>query len=232
MSTYLELCSLAREKCGIAGTGPADVTTQTGELARLVGYVRDAYVDIQNLHPDWLWMRSSTSFTTTASTGTYTTGSGAGTVNVAAASLGSWYRDTFRCYLTATGTNDEQFLEYIPYDAWRNTFNFGAMRSATGRPTVFSISPARGICLGQIPAAGYTVTGDYQAAPTVLAADGDTPGLPAQYHMLIVWKAAMYYGVHEAAPEVYDEGLINYKRILSQLEIDQRPDVHFAGALA
>ena len=39
-------------------------------------------------------------------------------------------------------------LPYIPYDSWRDTYQFGAIRTAYSRPVEFSIAPDRAICLG------------------------------------------------------------------------------------
>ena len=48
---------------------------------------------------------------------------------------------------------------------------------------------------------GYTITGDYFRSPTEMVADGDLPtGLPAQFHMAIVYLAMTYYAGYEAAP--------------------------------
>ncbi len=176
-------------------------------------------------------MRTSASFTTVASTHTYTLGSGAGTVGVTAANFGMWARDTARCYLTATGTSDEQFLEYIPYEAWRNNYLMGSLRSTNVRPTVFTISPAKAICTP--PAlAGYTITSDYFSAPDDLEADAGTPGLPAQFHMAIVYRALMMYGAYESASEVYDRGELEFGKLMRRMTADRTPEMSFAGALA
>ena len=214
-----------------ASPGPSTVVSQTGEYARLVTWANSAWKAIQNKNRDWDWMRASASFTTVASTSTYTLGTGAGTVGVSVATFGQWLPYTARAYLTATGTSDEQFLEYIPYEDWRDRYLMGASRSVNVRPMEFSISPAKAICIP--PAlAGYTVTLDYFTAPTDLAADADIPSLPAQYHEAIVWRALMLYGSFEGAVESYDRGKDEYKRIMAPLEAGRLPEVGFAGALA
>ena len=57
MSTYLQLCQKLRQECEVGGTGPSAVTGQTGELARLVTWIADAYTELQQEY-DWLWLRS------------------------------------------------------------------------------------------------------------------------------------------------------------------------------
>jgi hypothetical protein len=71
----------------------------------------------------------------------YPLGTGAGTVGIAVDSFGKWDRDTFRCYTTTVGTNDEQFLDEVPFDVWRDAYMLGAMRSVQTRPVVVAVGP-------------------------------------------------------------------------------------------
>ena len=41
--------------------------------------------------------------------------------------------------------------------------------------------------------------------------------------MIVVYRAMMYYGGYEAAPEVLSRGSEEYQRLYSRLEIDQLP---------
>lgn len=231
---YLGLVQRTWLESGASGTspGPSTVVSQTGEYARLVTWVNAAWQDIQTAHQDWDFLRASASFTTVANTSIYTLGApAAGTVGVTAATFGMWARDTGRCYLTATGTSDEQDLAYIPYDAWRDSYLIGALRSTNVRPSVVSISPAHGLALPPT-LAGYTVTMDYFTAPVDLAVDADIPALPAQFHMVIVWKALMMYGAYEAAPEVYQRGDIEFKKLMTRLTTDRISELTWGPALA
>lgn len=228
---FLQLTQRLRRKCRVTGTGPATVISQQEEYARLVDWVNEAWMMIQRKRPDWSWMRNSMSFPTVAGQATYTlaqiesTGTGF-------ANFGNWEKETFRNYVTATGTNSEYPMSWIPYDAWRDLYQFGATRNTTTRPTQFTISPGLGIGLGCTPIDGYTITGDYFKVASEMALDADIPDLPAQFHMAIVYRAMMFYGVSEAAPEIYDEGATNFKVIMAELELQQMPYVHIAGALA
>lgn len=225
---YLELVQRLWLESGASGTspGPSAVASQTGENQRLVTWVNEAWKDIQTAHSDWGWMRASASFTTVASTATYTIGTGAGTVGVSTATFGEWERNTARAYLTSTGTDAEVFLDYIPYEAWRNRYQFGVARGVDIQPTEFSISPAKAIC---IPPAltGYTVTLDYFTAPLDMSADGDTPALPTQYHMAIVYKAMMMYGMYESAQEVFSRGELEFSKLMRRLDESRLPEVTF-----
>ena len=74
--------------------------------------------------------------------------------------------------------------------------------------------------LWPIPDAVYTVNGEYYMDMQTMTLDADIPILP-DYHMAIVWKALMYYGAFEGAPEVYAHGQEQYEKLLSKLEINQ-----------
>ena len=228
---YLQLCQTLRRKCRVSGTGPVSVIGQNEEYARLVAFINEAWQEIQLARSNWAWMRASMSFPTVAGQGGYTPAQLLATA-AGYADFGGWALDTFRAYPTATGLVGEQGLEPISYDAWRDVYNFGANRTAQGAPTCFAVMPDQGVALGMVPLAGYTVSADYYKMATALAADADIPALPAQYHMAIVYKAMMFFGVSEAQAEIYDEGMSELKTMMSRITAQQQPEMALGGAWA
>lgn len=229
---FLELCQRTARECGVSGTGPADTTTQVGNLQRIVQWVNSAYVDIQNSRRDWDWMRQSNTFVTVDGQSTYELGTAAGQVGISVATFGMWARDTARNYLTSVGTNSEVFMDFIHYDTWRNNYMYGALRNTKTRPLQFAISPTKGICLGPVPIDGYTISCDYFTAPVELSGDSDDPIMPTWYHMAIVYRAMMFYGGYESATEVYQRGELEFGKLMSRMTADRMPEITFAGALA
>lgn len=234
---FLALVQRAMRECGSSGV-ITTVAAPIAETQRFLDWVTDAWNDIQVKHDDWEFMRSSsilglgTSFATVAGQASYPLGTGAGTAGVTAALFGKWDRETFRVQVTAQGHDNETFLDWIPYDSWRDSYMYGAMRDVQTRPVAMSIGPDKSICLGPPPDGTYTVTGDFFKAPTTMAADTDLPtGLPAQFQMLIVYGAMMKYSGYEAAPEVLQRGQIGYDRMMVDLESVYAPETYFAGAL-
>ena len=209
----------------------ATVVDQNAEFARLVLFTNEAWMSLQLARPDWKWMRYSMTFPTVAAQATYTLAqiesTGSGFTN-----FGNWARETFRVYTTSVGTNDETEMSWLPYDQWRNVYQIGATRTNETRPTQFTVTPALGIGLGCTPAVGYTVSGDYYKVATELVADIDEPSLPEQFHMAIVYRAMMFYGVSEASPEIYDEGNAEFNRMMARINLQQLPEMGIAGALA
>jgi hypothetical protein len=228
---FLALCQRLRQECGISGSGPATVVSQTGNLKRIVDWTNTAWMDIQTTHQDWDWMRTSASFTTVTSQATYALGTGTGQVGVSTATFGKWARDTFRNYVTSVGTRSEVFMDYIHYDTWRDSYMYGALRNTTTRPLQMTIAPDKSVCLGPPPIAGYTITGDYFTAPYEMSADADIPSLPTQFHMAIIYRAMMAYGAYESAPEVYQRGELEFGKLMRRMTADRVPESTWGGAL-
>jgi len=227
----LQIVQRLREKVGGAGTGPLTTVAQTGEALRLVNWCDEAWNEIQARSRQWKWMRKDFSFATTAGKNFYLPTAAAGETGIT--DFANWHDDTFRLYTTAIGRGDEQFLPSWDYETWRDTFDFGAQAAQRQRPQIWAERPRDlAIMLGNTPDAVYTVTGEYQATPLAMAVDADIPGLPARFHMIIVYRAMMLYGNYEAAPEVRAEGAEGYSRMLSMLEDDQLEQVALGEPLA
>lgn len=215
---YLQLAQKLRLKCRAPGSGPSAVTGQTAEYTRLLSYINEAWMSMQRLHTDWNFLRASCSCTTLEGISSYTAASFGISADFGYWALDYDSGDTFRCYLTATGVADEQFLGVTRYDHWRNRYLLGTNRTSYQRPAVVAAAPDRSLVVGPIPAAGYTIAGDYYKVPTELVAATDTPSLPVQFHWAIVYRAMMFYGTSEAAPEIYDEGRNEFNRLIREIQ--------------
>lgn len=191
----------------------------------MVEWFNSAWMDIQGYHQDWGWLRTSTSFVCVSGQASYTP------TQAGATNFGMWVRDSFRNYPTATGTPAEIRMNFMEYEYWRDLYQFGSNRTSTSQPAYFTITPAKSIGLGPVPTGDYTVTAEYFTMPTELSASTDTPSLPTQYHMAIVYRAMMMYGAYESAQEVYQRGEIEFKRLLRRMENDYMPEVTFGGPL-
>lgn len=234
----LQLVNKAIVECGASG-GPLTSTAGIeGSLARIAGWIDDSWSELQTLHDDWNWMRSSNilgagvSFVPASGQYTTTLGTGAGTVGVEEDDFGKWDRESFRCYTTATGTSNEQFLDDIPFDSWRNSYMLGAMRDVTTRPVAVAIGPNESVNLGPPPNGLYTITADYWVAPSIMEDDDDVPvGLPLRFHLLIVYKTMKKYAGYESAPEVASRADKEYIPLFERLESARLPIVGFSGGL-
>lgn len=218
---FLQLVNRIKQKVGIPGADLTTVQGVTGEFSRLKNWVDEAWVAIQEIHPDWDWMRKNVSFTTTPSQSSYTP------VQCGVTDLGKWKIDSFRTYITDVGVPSEVFLGELDWGLYRDTYLYGNMRNVTGRPISIAVGPSDlSLNLGLTPdTIGYTVVGEYFKEPVHLSADSDVPDFQGKYHMLIVYRAMMFYGSFESAPEVYADGLQNYNEMVRRLNNEQLQDV-------
>lgn len=223
--TFLELARKLRREAGVSGTSttPSATTNQTGEMERLVNWINDAWMDIQNSHRTWKWMRSQARVSTTSGDGTYETGDFTDDrAGGAVANFGHWLVDSFSIYLNSIGQSDERELPYMPFDDWKRLYDFGSEASLTDYPVVMTVDPTdSSIRLGRTPNGVYVVRGEFYHCASPLSGDSDEPGMPSQFHDAIVWRALMFYGEYESAPEAYSKGQNNFNRLYSRLFLNQ-----------
>jgi hypothetical protein len=226
--TFLQLVQRLKRECGVSGSDPATLQgTLPAEITRLANWVSEAWQEVQRERADWFFLRQPVSFTATAAAGRSYTPTQAGIPLLA-----SYKLDAFRCYAAALGQSNEQILPWLPYDSFRNLYLFGANAQVQARPTLFSVDPQKNLVLGPAPNEDYVIAGEAFLAPQPLVNDADTPSMPSQFHMLVVYKAMEYYGAYDNAPEVYERGKAQYGPMLVRLTIDQAPQFTFGGALA
>ena len=307
---YLQLCNRLRTNVGIVGVDMTSVTGQTGELQRVTQWVNEAWMDLQAMRQDWMWLRKSVAFPTVANQISYSA------TQIGISDFGQWARDTFRNYanpvvsisidtpalvtlagnlLTAgdtvkfyttgalptglvagttyyvvnpttntfqvsataggaaiatTGTQSgvhsmtsnnttifsgmasEIFMSYTEYDRWRNAYEYGALRQVATRPIEITITPLQDLAFGPIADAGYTIVGDYYSVPTELVAATDIPALPTQFHLAIVYKSMLAYGMYESAGEVVQRAQMELDKWMRRIHIDQIKEITTCGPLA
>lgn len=224
--SFLQMVQRLRQEAGVSGSPPTTVVGQSGEFKRLVDWVSTAWMDLQNERRDWFFMRQAVSFNTVATQQSYTA------AQAGISTFGNFKLDSFRQYRVAAGVASEYYLDYMPYDVFRETHLFGSMRTRTQLPLNFTVDPQKNFVIGPIPDDIYNINGEGYAMPTELALDADRPTLPPQYHMMLVWRALMHYGTYEAAQEAFSRGKEGYDSMKRQLMIDQLPTFTIGSALA
>lgn len=215
---FLQLVNRTRVECGVSGASTPLTTAQnlTGESARIATWVNSAWVDIQTAKDDWQWMREPFQFNTVTQQQEYTP-----TEANVGSTFANWKRDSFRCSSVGQNYADEQLLNYMDFTTFRNLYQYGNMRTTYARPVVVSITPSKNLAFGSIPDEPYVIVGEYYTRPVEFSADLDVPNIPDRFHLMIVYRAMMFYGGFEAAPEVFQRGETEFKRLMSRLDIDQ-----------
>jgi hypothetical protein len=234
---YLTILQRLHTEAGRQGTTPASVLNLSGMNARLLDWVDDSYREIQLLHESWLFRRGDFTFDTSALGGGLTAYKQNYTASDASITdLAAWKYDPdhnqFSGIRIYSSVNDETDLVFVQWDDFRANYKFGSHRTQTGRPTIFSIKYDNSIDLWSIPDAVYTVNGEYIKQADTMSANDDEPVIPADFHMIIVWKALMFYGTYEGAPEIFDRGQFGYRDMLAKLEFDQLPKLVYGAPLA
>lgn len=221
MSTFLELAKSVRQEAGLSGTGPAAVTSQFGMDKKVVDWTSRAWNEIQDQHTDWKWMWNQGSYPTVIGTSTYDLDT---ILTYPAASV---VRDTVKIYEVSVA--DQSF---VTYEDWGDFSVRLVGATQSGRPQIYSIRPDNQMVFWPTPDKIYTVNQDYFRTPQVLAANGDTPEAPSQFHDAIMFKALTYYAAHDEATLTFQDATANYRRILRRMEASQLPKIQTAGAMA
>lgn len=222
---FLQICQRVAREAGMNSVGLSSVVSQSGENQLVVDWVNAAWEDLQLARPNWFWLRGAFNFNTTASDGGYTS-----TEAGIATRFLQWDKASLSIYNTATGVASTSYLQYLPYDIFRDAYLTGTV--LTGKPLWFTVSPAGALLLSSVPNDIYTVKGEYLKTPQTLSLDADIPEMPSAYHMAIMYRALMKYARFDAANEIYGDALTEYRRIFRQIELNQLPDVELSGALA
>lgn len=223
---FIELCRLVAVQASIPGNFPGTTASISGESARVAQWVRSAWLDIERKHTYWNFKRKDLFFTTTAGQQNY------GLPRMAADDLAELDAESLRLFDASIGVPSEQFLVEWDYNVFRDTYQFA--QQTPGRPIVFAVNPAdRDLLLGPVPDSGqYVVRGKYWRQAKGPEADDSVPAFPEAYHEVISQRALMKYAGYEAAPEVKQTAMEEYRILMRDLERDQLPALRFGEALA
>jgi len=207
---YLELCQALRREVGASGTGPANVEGQTGEYARIVSWIANEWLRIQERHQRWNFAWAQGQVEVEPAFREYELDSDVAVV------------DHDSLYLNAS------HLHVIDWKLFREDF-----REASGagiRRVAFS--PDGLLRLEDFPKASATLDFEYWREPQRLLTNQDTPRAPSVYHYAIVYSAMAQYGLYENAPEVIQQAQDAFSRIYQEMINRELPDIGIQGPLA
>lgn len=224
-SNFLSLVQRAATECDISGT----ITSVGGqesdsEYQRIINWVADAYIVIQNKHPfrwRWLWKEFETQleagsrlFDPIADWNIYPM---------------KWEQESIKIYRTSGGVGGEMFIPWMEYTQFRDTYLYGTI--ITTYPRHYTFRRDRKVMFNSVLDAIYTFSGEYYSTAERLVDDEDEPSMPVQYHMAIVWRAVMFYASFEEAGVLFNTAQANYLTLLKQIENTELDDFQTAGAL-
>ncbi|WP_404466263.1 hypothetical protein LG331_08235 [Vreelandella aquamarina] len=214
--TFLELCQRLRQEVGAAGSGPAAVSGQNGEAQRLVNWIRQAWLEIQSQRADWAFA--------------WATGE---------IEMEDGYREyalpnNFASFIPETIYLEDRRLRLITYPEFRRHFR----KAKQEVPRYITVKPSGAASLDSSveidanPGETQFLTFEYFRLPQSLSLNTDVPRLPDHYHMAIVYRAMIQYGMYENAPEVVQQGQLNLERVMTDVARTQLPAMELGGPLA
>jgi hypothetical protein len=237
---FLTLCNqVASDSATFGEDAISTVAAATGRQAKVVRWTNMAWRSIQNAHVAWRWMQSEFSLSTVIDTQRYAGTSANDTLVVPPAPItrfAEWINsglreDRFRLYDSTIGLADIGPLRFVP---WEKFYPVRVNTSAaSGKPTMFSIDPANNLCLSPVPdSANYVVVGPYRKSVQTLAADGDVPEMPADFHDVISSVATSFLQLHDEGLQLLPLWKLRENLDFCRLEARQLPPITFAGPLA
>jgi len=213
---YLELCQQVAIEMGV--TSPTTVVNQTGDARRIVGWVSQAWIDIQNEQPQWDFLWRRVEFDTQATVAEY---------DPSGNKVNEWDADSFTIFKKSDGEGTERRLPVATMSEHLAT-DIGVR--ANGAPEKLVVLPSMNLRLVPAPDSEYTLQCNYWRMPTELVNDTDIPALDAHYHSMIVAKALMAYYLYEQDVTMYQGSEARYIKALNQLTGLSMPQLNFETA--
>ena len=219
MATFLELVNKVGPESGTVSGSLGAIASATGRWAKVVGWTRDAWSQIQRERGDWTFRQKQFSGTLTAGLSEYTAAS------FGITDFGGWLRDSgaleydglrpFSLYDPDRGREDEGHLRVIPHAQWLRSWDLGDPDNQ--RPTVVAEGPLRTLLFGPPPDKGYIVRGWYKRAVQELTNGEDTPYIDPEFHDAIKWKAIELLAQHDEAEFHLATAGNQYRAVRSQM---------------
>lgn len=209
MATFLDMVQELHGLAGGGGNPPNRIDNLSGEYSRLVRFVADAEIEIQNWWANWnfLWTQTTSGFHVTANGRTQPP-----------EDLATW--DDTGLFIREGTTYDWEPINVRDYNDDRGFLNTGD----TGYPATAYILPDNSLLFDPTPDRDYPFLADYWKRPVRLTeADQVTPIPDAFTRTVVVGNALIYFGAYDDAPELqrYGQRLVDENR--SQLENSQLP---------
>ncbi len=224
--TFLQLTQNLAVEVSASGSGPSTVVGQAGEYGRLVKWIADADMELQQEHGNWRFMVNTFAIDTIVGDPSYI----ASDCVIPVTDLRTWKERTIKAYLLSAGLTDQSELSYIDYEAWDWMYNTGPQTNS--RPIHYTVGNAMELLIGPLPMDVYRISGNYQRSVTKMLVDSDIPNYPAEFHNLPVYLAMMKYGRYTGAQEVFQDGERLYKKMMNRMERTQLPRMNHRLPLA
>lgn len=213
--TRLELVRMLRQLAGVGagstGNGPVSTIDQVGEYKRLVDWIDGAWNEIQQAH-NWDFLWESATVTVLATT------------NVTAGTIAA------RRYVKdATYTAEGARLTWMPWQQFSQRYPSALI--VDGTPSAWTIRPDKALVVNAKPTADFALSVERYQNPVAMADDDDTPAMPSEHHMAIVYKALLLYANFEEAGVTRATAQAEFNRHMMALGLQELPQWSFGDPL-
>jgi hypothetical protein len=230
---YLQLCQdLARE----AGTGafPGTVVGLNGRPLKIAGWVRQAWIEIQNDRDEWRWLQDNFEGTVLAGVDAYEAS------DFGLTRFSNWkpgrnpktgvHKFTIQAASASRAT--EAGIEYVPLDLFSESYQRGANAGRVGSPIAYTVDDRDRLVFWPTPDASYVVRGLYRKSAQQLLNSDDVPEIHESHHKIIVWKGLL---LMSPSDETYDQPRFwgtSYTDMLGDLQRKELPPIRFGRPLS
>lgn len=223
MATFLELVNAAARESGTLPGTLSSVSAATGREGKMVGWVREAWIQIQRSRNDWTFRYKPFSGTLIAGQMDYSP-----STNFSITDFGGWASKTedfepFTLFDPAIGRADEKALRVVDYRTMVNLYDRG--NPDQQRPQIVATAPDRSLVFGPPPDQAYTVRGWYKREVQTLSLDTDEPYISDEHHDAIKWRALLFMAEHDEAELQIATVSGNFRECLTQMLAEYTPRV-------
>lgn len=222
MPNFLALAQKLHQEAGLAGSGPASVSSQSGMAKNVVDWINDAWYEIQSKRPNWRFMwRSDGLINTVANQRGY---------DLAGLGFDCFpVRDSFKRRQTGQlGT--EEWMTWYEYENFRASCLFGVER--TGLPDSVTVDPSEYLQIDPVPTTDCQIRFEYYARPSYMSLNTDTPTLPVRYHDAIWILGLMKYSAYDENTALFQDSQRKYGTWMNRIEADQLLTPYTGATLA
>jgi len=217
---YLQLVQRLKSEAGRSGAAPTTLVGLASGDQRLANWVADAWLEVQRRRQDWDWMRKTITGPLIIEQLAYR----ADEIDAEAELVARWMPETDDYTVRVQGPGAERPGDLCQLDYEDFQARYIARTATPGAPQYWAEGLDKKLLVGPAPDIdGYILSADYMARPTALTADDSIPGMPEEFHMLLVWRALVEVGGFDGAPEVEARGRKNTRMAWIDLLDSQAP---------
>lgn len=198
------------------------VTPDDDQVADMVEYIDQAWLDIQLSQSNWAWMinRSVDAVALSADNRVLTMATIDATARAVVPFIDRDFSPERYLLLKHPTTATVHRAVFVDYEVFRGYLDRGSR--PTQRATRYTIRKNGDLEFDPIPDVAYTLNCDWIHVPVEMATDSATPDMPNHFHRLVVWWALMH-NMDVDLSKRYKTAERQYKRMLNRLNIEQLP---------